>query len=1228
MAIDIRLIEALLQRVENETLDFKQAQYDFTASPKKDQKRKRAEFVKDIVSMYNTPRAEIAYIVLGIHKNLDGTVDVIGVSSHIDDAELRSKFEDWIHPVPRFYYEPAEYRGKQIAVICIPPNQTTGPCLPLKDLPNSKSQLLRRHQLYVRSGSVNSAAGLADQKASFAWFAGQQNDERSPPEGPWELFLDEVREFGPDYYYGLVVPQLDSDSDNVTENLSYIDWTMVIDFDKFTDAHGLLSRCREHLQTRRTVHLVKRGDSPTVNIGRGTYWYCVAGLLGHSTTIPKSEKWVDWNRMYGSDLSRFVNLIAAASAARPMVLVAFWDSGKPVEYLSAVMKDVTAGFGDTVHIVIVVPKASPEIRQLSTQFETPVFEIPLQQFCLGLKQLAPQQSPGGKNDVVLPSTSGAPQPISAEKLTWLSEEIRILHLGEGRQAPDAHNPGSEFLRGNEITWYDLGLNYDVSRDIADKVEKTIRSDLGKRRPLRVNLYHAAGAGGTTVSRRVLWNLRKDFPCLLLRRTNPAETIERLAYIASLTKKPILLAIDGGAITDREADALYERAAASHIPVVLFQVLRRHGKPPQQRRAFFLDSQLSSLEAERFVHYLEREVPNRSSELRKVLVESNPKTLTPFYFALVAFGRDFVKLPEYIERRLDGLTSVQKDCIAFLAMAHYFGQRAIPAQMFADYFSMPVDLSVKFEELLPSSLLEILIESELGVWRTVHQVIARECMRQIFTSVDADQDIWTQRLSQWSLRFIEFCRGHTPVASEDGLDLVRRVFVFRGNSEILGSERAGSSKFSDVIERIPAREGRLKVLEHLTGYFPDEAHFWAHLGRFYSSALCEYDKACEAVEYAIGLQPDDHVLHHMKGMVLRSQIYQMISNKRDLSEIVSKAEAAADAFTKARELDPDDEHGYISEAQMILRVIDYCGVVKKTAPVLVASSGSSPKWVRESVQNVEELLAQVRHNRKGEHPSRFEEDCMAKLDILYGDHSTALQRWDSMLVREDVYRPPIRRQIVWAYLARRRRDWNDLKPNELKRAVTLLSTNLDEEPNNERNLRLWLQAVRAGENPPSIDSVVEKIFYWHSNSDSLEPAYYLFVLYSLKAFEGSSLARDKANRVLDECRARSRYRRNRTKSFEWIARGEGLKRLLHQDALGEWDRDCQFWSDPSPLDRLNGVVSHIQGPEAGEIETTSGLKAFYAPGPAGHHQGETENRRVTFYIGFSYDGLRAWDVKTV
>jgi hypothetical protein len=153
-------------------------------------------------------------------------------------------------------------------------------------------------------------------------------------------------------------------------------------------------------------------------------------------------------------------------------------------------------------------------------------------------------------------------------------------------------------------------------------------------------------------------------------------------------------------------------------------------------------------------------------------------------------------------------------------------------------------------------------------------------------------------------------------------------------------------------------------------------------------------------------------------------------------------------------------------------------------------------------------------------------------------------------------------------------------------------------------------------------------YWRSNGDSLDAVYYVYVLRSLQAIAGSTLAADRAMRALEECRNRARFRRDRTRSFEWLATGQGLKQLIHQDLLGEWDREKDFWTNTSQLRRMEGIVSNISGPQAGEIEVDGGMKAFFVPGAAGLQYGRSQNVRVKFYLGFSYEGLRAWSVEAV
>jgi hypothetical protein len=145
---------------------------------------------------------------------------------------------------------------------------------------------------------------------------------------------------------------------------------------------------------------------------------------------------------------------------------------------------------------------------------------------------------------------------------------------------------------------------------------------------------------------------------------------------------------------------------------------------------------------------------------------------------------------------------------------------------------------------------------------------------------------------------------------------------------------------------------------------------------------------------------------------------------------------------------------------------------------------------------------------------------------------------------------------------------------------------------------------------------------------LDAVYYLYVLKVLEALDGSAIAATEAQRNIDVCRSRAGFRRDRSRSFEWLGGGSGLRRLVHQDQLGSWDEISGFWKNTKPLFRMEGVVTRIHAPQSGEIELRWGLKAFFAPAVSGMAFGRDENRRVSFFLGFSYEGLRAWSVSAI
>ncbi|MBD3306928.1 hypothetical protein GF339_10885 [candidate division KSB3 bacterium] len=167
----------------------------------------------------------------------------------------------------------------------------------------------------------------------------------------------------------------------------------------------------------------------------------------------------------------------------------------------------------------------------------------------------------------------------------------------------------------------------------------------------------------------------------------------------------------------------------------------------------------------------------------------------------------------------------------------------------------------------------------------------------------------------------------------------------------------------------------------------------------------------------------------------------------------------------------------------------------------------------------------------------------------------------------------------------------------------------------------------------MDKIADRVAAWKAMGDSLAAYFYLYIIHVLKVIdENSTFERERTEDLLRQCSEKARHLRNRKRSIEWLGEGNDMRRLIHFGELGGWDRDKDFIKDDSKLVRVKGYIHSINGPEAGTIELLScGLSVFFVPAKAkmkDREAGATKNHinvKVSFYLGFSYDGLRAWSV---
>jgi tetratricopeptide (TPR) repeat protein len=467
-----------------------------------------------------------------------------------------------------------------------------------------------------------------------------------------------------------------------------------------------------------------------------------------------------------------------------------------------------------------------------------------------------------------------------------------------------------------------------------------------------------------------------------------------------------------------------------------------------------------------------------------------------------------------------------------------------------------------------------------------------------------------------------------------MENLKRLFIQR---ELEGAMASDTRSYSKLINDLPNDASRAEVFQALTDAFPAEAHFWAHRGRFLGGKLKRYEDAHECLQQALAIESSDNVLHHIRGMILRAQAYQLMDDTAvgaitdtQRASLATLVDEALGAFATARDLDRRDEHPYVSAIELLVRYVRY-GASSGTGSVVDFLATEKGRTYRERLAQAEELLGQVRRIRQGSAPSHYVDAIDPSLDQLYGDYSRAIERWTNLLDRNDVYRPAIRRSIVYAYLGRNGRIWSEVSDRDCDRIRGLMEKNLEEEPGDDRNVRLWFLASKRLPNV-SIDLAVERLTYWAESSavSSPDANFYLFCLKTLEALAGDPLAAALADQRLAKCRESAKGQTNRTVSFEWLGRGVGLNRLVSATQLGEFERSRGFFGDTSMLERATGRIAEIRGPEAGHIELATGQKAFFVPvrsRGASFERNRSENTRVSFYLGFSYDGLRAWEVES-
>ena len=296
---------------------------------------------------------------------------------------------------------------------------------------------------------------------------------------------------------------------------------------------------------------------------------------------------------------------------------------------------------------------------------------------------------------------------------------------------------------NWISLVSLFDNHDARREIGNDVRIHMQRLLDQRltRSTIVEICHSPGTGGTTIARRVLWDLHKSYPCVFARLEDHNfdidddlhyinALVDRISELQDLCRTNPLVLLDGKhariealsnklvrALNNRGQRALLLRCqhrSKGHETVStsdsVFETSDVHTRFSVNVKLEESRADLNEFEA-KYKDYIEESHTKKKSQTGLCRV---------FHFPLMAMLESFSsKLKQIVYESIDEMSSLEKDIAVVVAFIQIYAAQATPAPLLYEAFKPHVRLDntckgISYEDinqLITERLLNLMVRAK-------------------------------------------------------------------------------------------------------------------------------------------------------------------------------------------------------------------------------------------------------------------------------------------------------------------------------------------------------------------------------------------------------------------------------------------------------------------------------------------------------------------------------------
>ena len=549
--------------------------------------------------------------------------------------------------------------------------------------------------------------------------------------------------------YILIVDKLSEPGNEYLRILANVNWKLVIDLDPDSDNGGLLTQFKSVGAIVSTLlpSQLKGVNPDNLPQPNATQWLHANGRsieltedqkvnmaeISKSNLDGPKDTTDEWEMSFGAPCQELVRIMCEKfdRMKQQFCLILGIRGGLSSEITYLISKDIRGKFNFMNYEMNFISIASEiDLKNFPNSTCSGLLTF---QFLIGLAGLTGKSL---ETEYSVPSgVKDCPVPLDSKHYSALSEYMEILYDGcedipEGLDDEELDSFGKKhlknFISGNIITFQSLHFHHDARRDLTNEIYDYVLS-LSKeaQKAYIIQIKHAPGSGGTTLARRVIWDLHKRLPCVIIKMDYALQNFGQDSYgetyVENLCKRisklqeicqvsPVIL-MDGNSAQVSTLSSCVARKLRK-TPMVILRCVKykpsaktqRSNKDKMVDREFALDYDLVNKSSEysefkrTFDHYCTQfpEDTKASKKLRQRV----------FHFPMLVLLGEFTKLQSIVSDSLDILkihNQKEYEIAIVVAFIQIFANENTPASLISTYIlksnNTHETLTIQFSETL-------------------------------------------------------------------------------------------------------------------------------------------------------------------------------------------------------------------------------------------------------------------------------------------------------------------------------------------------------------------------------------------------------------------------------------------------------------------------------------------------------------------------------------------------